>query len=128
MRVRAMFHSSLPLRPVRCFSTNVASRAFCLLSIAISIALMLRHSASVRMMRSSIAALPEDAAPKRVGFVGYRDFGDRVHDAQFCINGLTFPDRTPHPAMEEVRTAPPLRAGASSPTTDPRWSSATAAS
>ena len=31
------------------------------------------------------------------------DFGDPVHDAQFCINGLVFPDRTPHPAMEEVR-------------------------
>ena len=25
------------------------------------------------------------------------------HDRQFCINGLTFPDRTPHPALEEVR-------------------------
>lgn len=25
------------------------------------------------------------------------------HDAQFCINGLVFPDRTPHPALHEAR-------------------------
>ena len=33
------------------------------------------------------------------------DFGPHSypHDRQFCINGLTFPDRTPHPALEEVR-------------------------
>jgi len=24
------------------------------------------------------------------------DFGDELHDAQFCANGLLFPDRTPH--------------------------------
>ncbi|CAG9460844.1 unnamed protein product [Pedinophyceae sp. YPF-701] len=32
------------------------------------------------------------------------DFGEVLHDAQFCINGLLFPDRRPHPAMEDVRT------------------------
>ena len=31
------------------------------------------------------------------------DFGDKPNDAQFCVNGLVFPDRTPHPAMEEVK-------------------------
>ena len=31
------------------------------------------------------------------------DFGDEPNDKQFCINGLVFPDRSPHPAMEEVR-------------------------
>ena len=36
------------------------------------------------------------------------DFGERVHDAQFNINGLCFPDRTPHPAMHEVALARPL--------------------
>lgn len=29
------------------------------------------------------------------------------HDRQFCINGLCCPDRTPHPALEEVRAAMP---------------------
>eukprot|EP00899_Mesostigma_viride_P013021 jgi/Mesvir1/2171/Mv16681-RA.1 len=31
------------------------------------------------------------------------DFGETKHDRQFCINGLVFPDRTPHPALEEAR-------------------------
>ena len=31
------------------------------------------------------------------------DFGDKPNDAQFCINGVVFPDRTPHPAMEELK-------------------------
>lgn len=31
------------------------------------------------------------------------DFGDIPNDRQFCINGLTFPDRQPHPAMYEAK-------------------------
>lgn len=31
------------------------------------------------------------------------DFGDTINDRQFCINGLLFPDRTPHPALHEVK-------------------------
>ena len=31
------------------------------------------------------------------------DFGDFPHDADFCLNGLNFPDMTPKPAMEECR-------------------------
>lgn len=31
------------------------------------------------------------------------DFEDPIHDSQFCINGLTFPDRTPHPTVAEIR-------------------------
>jgi beta-galactosidase len=31
------------------------------------------------------------------------DFGDAPHDAQFCINGIVWPDRTPHPAALEAR-------------------------
>jgi len=31
------------------------------------------------------------------------DFGDSQNDRQFCINGLLFPDRTIHPAMEEAK-------------------------
>ncbi len=31
------------------------------------------------------------------------DFGDHPNDANFCINGLVWPDRTPHPAMFEFK-------------------------
>ncbi len=38
------------------------------------------------------------------------DFGDEPNDAAFCINGLVWPDRTPHPAMWEFKkVAQPLR-------------------
>jgi beta-galactosidase len=39
-----------------------------------------------------------------VQFWGYGgDFGEAVHDAQFVINGLVWPDRTPHPGAYQVR-------------------------
>lgn len=31
------------------------------------------------------------------------DFGDEPNDANFCCNGLVWPDRTPHPAMYEFK-------------------------
>ncbi|MCZ7545528.1 MAG: DUF4981 domain-containing protein [Anaerolineae bacterium] len=31
------------------------------------------------------------------------DFGDELNDADFCLNGLVWPDRTPHPALWEVK-------------------------
>ncbi|MFW5894009.1 MAG: glycoside hydrolase family 2 TIM barrel-domain containing protein [Verrucomicrobiota bacterium] len=31
------------------------------------------------------------------------DFGDEPNDKQFCINGLIWPDRTPHPPMFEFK-------------------------
>lgn len=31
------------------------------------------------------------------------DFGDEINDRQFCINGLVFPDRTPHPSLYEAK-------------------------
>ena len=31
------------------------------------------------------------------------DFGDAPNDANFCINGIAFPDRTPHPTMLEAK-------------------------
>ena len=31
------------------------------------------------------------------------DFGDTDNDRQFCINGLLFPDRTPHPSLYEAK-------------------------
>jgi len=31
------------------------------------------------------------------------DFGEKIHDANFCTDGLIWPDRTPHPAMYEFK-------------------------
>lgn len=31
------------------------------------------------------------------------DFGDVPNDLNFCLNGLLWPDRTPHPALHEVK-------------------------
>ena len=31
------------------------------------------------------------------------DFGEEIHDFDFCINGLIWPDRRPHPAMWEFK-------------------------
>lgn len=31
------------------------------------------------------------------------DFGDEPNDRNFCINGLVWPDRTPHPALYELK-------------------------
>lgn len=31
------------------------------------------------------------------------DFGEPVHDANFCCNGLLNPDRSPHPALKEYK-------------------------
>ncbi|KAI4332992.1 hypothetical protein L6164_017850 [Bauhinia variegata] len=31
------------------------------------------------------------------------DFGDVPNDSNFCLNGLVWPDRTPHPVMHEVK-------------------------
>jgi beta-galactosidase len=31
------------------------------------------------------------------------DFGEEIHDFDFCINGMVWPDRTPHPAMYEFK-------------------------
>ncbi|KDP40530.1 hypothetical protein JCGZ_24529 [Jatropha curcas] len=31
------------------------------------------------------------------------DYGDTPNDLNFCLNGITWPDRTPHPAMHEVK-------------------------
>ncbi len=33
------------------------------------------------------------------------DFGDVPNDRQFCLNGLVFPDRSPHPALAEAKKA-----------------------
>ena len=33
------------------------------------------------------------------------DYGDKINDRQFCINGLVFPDRTVHPTINEAKRA-----------------------
>ncbi len=41
-------------------------------------------------------------APNGQTFYAYGgDFGDEINDKNFCINGLIWPDRTPHPALWE---------------------------
>ncbi|HBT4804597.1 TPA: DUF4981 domain-containing protein [Klebsiella quasipneumoniae subsp. similipneumoniae] len=40
-----------------------------------------------------------------VGWAYGGDFGDKPNDRQFCMNGLVFPDRTPHPALIEAKHA-----------------------
>jgi beta-galactosidase len=38
------------------------------------------------------------------------DFGESRHDSNFCADGLVWPDRTPHPAMNELKyLAAPVR-------------------
>ena len=38
------------------------------------------------------------------------DFGEQPHDANFCADGLVWPDRTPHPAVNELKfLAQPVR-------------------
>jgi beta-galactosidase len=44
------------------------------------------------------------------------DFGDEPNDRNFCINGLIWPDRTPHPAMHEFKKlVQPVEVAARSP-------------
>ena len=46
----------------------------------------------------------QDWQGREVEFWGYGgDFGEPVHDAQFNINGLVWPDRTPHPTALECK-------------------------
>lgn len=50
------------------------------------------------------AARAECLKPGGDFFWGYGgDFGDQPNDANFCINGMIWPDRTPHPAMYEFK-------------------------
>jgi beta-galactosidase len=40
-----------------------------------------------------------------VGWAYGGDFGDKPNDRQFCMNGLVFPDRRPHPSLTEAKHA-----------------------
>jgi beta-galactosidase len=45
--------------------------------------------------------MPGYAGQEYWGYGG--DFGDPIHDSQFCINGLVFPNRQPHPSLHEIK-------------------------
>lgn len=48
------------------------------------------------------------AIPDGKGGVGYTyggDFSDEPNDGNFCVDGLVYPDRTPHTGFEEARIA-----------------------
>jgi beta-galactosidase len=49
--------------------------------------------------------------PDGVAYWAYGgDFGESVHDGNFCCDGLVGPDRTPHPALAELaKLAQPVR-------------------
>ncbi|KAL6989747.1 beta-galactosidase [Sarracenia purpurea var. burkii] len=47
--------------------------------------------------------LLKDAADGSKHWAYGGDFGDSPNDLNFCLNGLTWPDRTPHPALHEVK-------------------------
>ena len=46
-------------------------------------------------------AKTDEKGRKYWGYGG--DFGEKIHDFDFCINGMIWPDRTPHPAMYEFK-------------------------
>lgn len=43
---------------------------------------------------------PNCSPTQRYGYGG--DFGEEIHDGNFCIDGLLFPDRTPSPGLIEL--------------------------
>ncbi len=45
--------------------------------------------------------LKEEGGVKYYAYGG--DFGEEIHDGNFCINGIVFPDRTPQPAVWECK-------------------------
>ena len=48
-------------------------------------------------------AKAEMGAPVPTFFAYGGDFGDEPHDGNFCIDGMVFPDRAPHPCMAEYK-------------------------
>ena len=50
----------------------------------------------------ALRVVTDDGLP---GWAYGGDFGDAPNDRQFCLNGLVFADRTPHPALTEAKHA-----------------------
>lgn len=54
----------------------------------------------------SVCQLSDKNAGKTVEYWAYGgDFGSFPDDAQFCINGMIWPDRKPHPGCFEAKAA-----------------------
>lgn len=47
--------------------------------------------------------LGEENGKKKYGYGG--DFGEFPHDSNFCMDGLVYPDRTPHTGLKELKEA-----------------------
>ncbi len=47
--------------------------------------------------------LGEENGKKKYGYGG--DFGEFPHDINFCMDGLVYPDRTPHTCLKELKQA-----------------------
>ena len=45
--------------------------------------------------------LGEENGRKKYGYGG--DFGEQLHDGNFCCDGMVFPDRTPHTGLKEYK-------------------------
>jgi len=59
-----------------------------------------------------IARTAADGNPYSVYYACGGDFGEEVHDGNFVIDGLMFPDRTPSPGLGEYKkVAEPVRIG-----------------
>ena len=54
-------------------------------------------------MDHGIAVTSPDGKP---GFAYGGDFGEYPHDGNFCMDGLVYPDRTPHTGLLEWRRTP----------------------
>ncbi|MGI6265320.1 MAG: glycoside hydrolase family 2 TIM barrel-domain containing protein [Acutalibacteraceae bacterium] len=44
-----------------------------------------------------------DAPSGKAKYLYGGDFGEPVHDGNFCLDGLVFPDRTPHTGLKELK-------------------------
>ena len=67
------------------------------------------NTVAAMVIRWSDASFIEDQGLRKVDGKGRAywayggDFGDEPNDDNFCVNGLIWPDRTPHPAMYEFK-------------------------
>ena len=53
------------------------------------------------MVRNHAIYLGEEKGRKKYAYGG--DFGELMHDGNFCVDGLVYPDRTPHTGLLEYK-------------------------
>eukprot|EP01018_Ginkgo_biloba_P038776 Gb_02042 [translate_table: standard] len=56
------------------------------------------------MNPGEICGLLKEGADSKKHWAYGGDFGDSPNDLNFCLNGLTWPDRTPHPGLFEIKS------------------------